>query len=139
LQPVEPVEERSADVVLPVEATKVVLPVEAAPAENAKDVEAAPDVLVETVTSTETPLAEAIKPADNAPIVAAKPTDTHLDPEPILGTMFSRSAVRYMSVNPSNSYDDRHMSVPPFFKQMISWSTILLIRISLISLIRHLG
>jgi hypothetical protein len=42
----------------------------------------------EAITVTETPLAEAVKPADNVPIVAAKPPDTHLDPEATPGTMF---------------------------------------------------
>ena len=60
----------------------------------------------------EAPLAEADKPADNAPIGAAKPTDAHFDSEPMLGTIFSRSAV-----HPSNSYDDRHISVPPFLNR----------------------
>ena len=88
LQPVEPVEKRSTDVDLLGEATKVVLTVGAAPAVDANAVEAAPDVPAGTVTSTEAPLAEAVKPFDNVPIVAAKPPDAHLDPEPILGTMF---------------------------------------------------
>jgi hypothetical protein len=104
----KPDEEKSAE---------LVKPVETAPAEDAKA------VLPETVMSTAAPLDEAAKPADTAPIGAAKsaeaappeetklvegaptevaePTDAHFDSEPMLGTIFSRSAV-----HPSTSYDD---------------------------------
>jgi hypothetical protein len=77
------------------------------------------------------PIDEAVKPADTAPIGAAKPvegastektklvegaptevaepTDAHIDSEPMLGMIFSRSAV-----HSSSSHDDRHMFVSPF-------------------------